>query len=377
MKQAVKKKVLLVVTKSNFGGAQRYVYDIARSCKDTFNVSVAFGGSGSLGRKLAENGIPTIPLPFLERDIHVLKDWRAFSRLVGLLREEKPDVLHVNSSKAGGLGALAGRIAGVPRIVFTSHGLAYDEDRGFLARAGIFIATWLTFLLAHTVICISRDTYERARRLFLVGTKVRLVHNGVEQFTLVPRDEARIRILKSCTESGSDALWVGAIAEFVRNKGLSYAIEACTRLESADTQLFFIGDGDERSESAQKVRDAHVSERVCMPGYIPDARDLLSAFDIFILPSVKEGLPYVLLEAGLARLPVIASDIPGVRDIIEDGINGTLVPPKDPEALARAIDDLAKKPEVRARLGDALFHTVSTSFHLSRMAEKTADIYRS
>lgn len=370
-----KKKVLILITKSNFGGAQRYCLDIATALKGRYSISVAFGGSGILGRRLAERGISTIPLPFLERDVDALKDWRAFSRIVGLVRAEKPDVLHLNSSKAGGLGALAGRLAGVPRIVFTSHGLAYDEDRSAFARFFIFLATWLTFLLAHAVICISEDTYERVRRLPFAGKRVRLIHNGIDAFPLIPRDEARVRILKDCTESGDDTVWAGTIAEFVRNKGIFYALDACARLESKNVQLFFIGDGDERNEARTRVQTERLSERVCMPGYIPEARELLSAFDMFLLPSIKEGLPYVLLEAGLARLPVIASDIPGARDIIENGANGILVPPKDPEALARAIDDLAKKPETRARLGEALYQTVTHSFTASAMAEKTAALY--
>lgn len=378
MKQATKKRILFLVTKSNFGGAQRYVHDIAtRLPPERFAVSVAFGGEGALGRKLAERGIPTVPLPFLARDVHPLKDWRAFSRIVGLLREERPDILHLSSSKAGGLGALAGRLAGVPRIVFTSHGLAYDEDRGALAKALIFIATWCTFFFAHVVICISEDTFERARRLPLVGRRVRLIHNGVDAFPLLPRDEARIRISKACGERAG-ALWIGTIAEFVKNKGLSYALDAFAALSGRiEANLLLVGDGDDKRSLETRAGEKRLNPNVCMPGYIPEARELLSALDIFVLPSVKEGLPYVLLEAGLARLPVVASDIAGVRDIVENGVSGILVPPRDTAALAAAIETLATQPALRARLGEALSEKVSRLFPVSAMVGKTVAAYLS
>lgn len=375
--RAKKKKVLLVVTKSNFGGAQRYVYDIATNLSPVqFSVTVAFGGDGSLGRILAERGIRTISLPHLERDVRFVKDWRAFKALVGLFRTERPDVVHLNSSKAGGLGALAARISGVPHIVFTSHGLAYDEDRNIVERALIFCATWLTFLLAHVIICVSKDTYERARTLPFVGDKVRLVPSATAPFSLLPRDEARIRILKACHDSRNDVVWIGAIAEFVRNKGLPYAVDAFARLtDRGRANLFLLGDGDERSTIEEDVRAKGISRAVCIPGYIPEARELLHAFDILLMPSVKEGLPYALLEAGLARLPVIGSDIGGIRDIIEDGVTGLLVPARNPEALARAIERLIRDEGLRMRLGNALYEKISCYFSFPAMLAQTVRLY--
>ena len=154
-----KKRILFIITKSNFGGAQRYVYDLATHLSEAYDVAVAFGGTGvhyssegTLAKKLSDRGVRTIFVQSLGRDINLGGDFRAFFDLIKLFKKERPDVVHLNSSKAGGMGALAGQIAGIPRIIFTSHGLPYDEDRSVFARATILTATWITFLLCKKVI---------------------------------------------------------------------------------------------------------------------------------------------------------------------------------------------------------------------------------
>lgn len=386
MKQVPDKNtnIYFLITKSNWGGAQQYVFDVVTGLPDEFTPTVIFGGTGlpdssagALASKLREKNIALEHLSALGRDVHVFHDIRAFFQLVRILRKTRPDILHLNSSKAGGLGALAGRISGVPRIVFTSHGLPYDEDRSLVARFFIFIATWITFALCHTVICISHNTYERARRIPLVGRRVRFVRNGIRPFTLLPRDEARSRLISAYPSLKKDAVWVGAIAELVRNKGLTFAVEALSRMEKSDAPAFIvIGEGDERKNLTEAIKTAKLDSSFLLAGFIPDARETLSAFDIFALPSVKEGLPYTLLEAGLARLPVVASDIPGIEDIIEHGVTGLLVPSHDPEALARALTRLKNDSALRVRLGSALYEKVSAHFSPEAMLEGTVALYR-
>lgn len=373
-----------MITKSNWGGAQQYVFDLVTGLPAEFTPTVIFGGTGLanssagvLAHKLQERGIALEHLSALGRDVHLLHDIRAFFQLIRILRRERPQILHLNSSKAGGLGALAARISGIPRIIFTSHGLPYDEDRSLVSRLFIFIATWVTFALCHTVICISHDTYERARRIPFVGRKVRFVRNGIRPFTPLPRDEARSRLMATYPHLKKDGVWIGAIAELVRNKGLVYAVEALALLEKSDVPSFIvIGEGDERKNLTAAITRAQLGSDFILAGFMADAREMLSAFDIFALPSVKEGLPYTLLEAGLARLPVVASDIPGIEDIIEHGVTGLLVPSHDPEALARALTRLKNDAALRTRLGSALYEKVSAHFSPEAMLKGTIALYR-
>ena len=130
-----KHKVLIVITKSNWGGAQKYVFDLATNLsRDKFDVRVIFGGHGILAEKLEEAGITTISIPELGRDVSILKDIKVFFKLWSIFKKQKAEIVHVNSSKIGGIGALAGRLSGAKKIVFTAHGWAFNENRSSLSK---------------------------------------------------------------------------------------------------------------------------------------------------------------------------------------------------------------------------------------------------
>lgn len=372
----MKTKVLLVVTKSNFGGAQRYVFDIATNIpRDTFEVTIVFGPGpdgkpGRLAKMLAESGIRTILVPELARDIRLTDDYKAFRALVQLFRREQPDVLHLNSSKAGGLGALAGRVTGVKKIVFTSHGLPFDENRGPLATLAIKIATWATLLLTHRTIAVANDTFERAKRMPFVRHRIVLIHNGILTPNFLSQDEARRGMRTLDPSIPEDSYWIGSIGELHPNKDYATAIEMMAFLES-DAHLVVVGDGELKEKLVAKADEAGVSARVHFLGYIPEAARYLRAFDAFLLTSQKEGLPYVLLEAGYGYLPVVASDTAGVRDVILHNFTGLLAKPGDARAFCERIEKVLGDATLARSLSDELLKRIQKSFSLEQMIEKT------
>jgi glycosyltransferase involved in cell wall biosynthesis len=375
-------KVLYVITKSNFGGAQRYLFDLATHLPTgRFDVAVVLGGTGergaatgSLKQKLDASGVRTIPLMYFMRNMSLTTDIYAFFELLRVVRTERPDVLHVTSSKAGGLGALVGRLTRTRRIIFTSHGLAYDEDwRPWWHRLLIAFGTWCTIMLATTTIMITTDTYERARALPLARKRVALVHNGIDTPVFMERDDARAGL---GMETRVPHILFGTIAELHRNKNLDVLVEALALLQQKGgaAELIIVGEGEEHARLTDLIRRLGMSASVHLVGYHDNAATLLRAFDVFILPSRKEGLPYVLLEAGCASLPVIASDLPGIRDIITDGTTGRLVTPTAP-AIADAMRDLLAEPAHAQRLGAALNRHVHSSFSIARMVHDTITYY--
>jgi glycosyltransferase involved in cell wall biosynthesis len=373
-------KVLLVVTKSNFGGAQRYVYDLATNLpRDHFEVSVAFGPGpdgkpGRLARMLAEQGIRTVLIPELGRDIHLIDDLKACRALIQLFKKEAPDVVHLSSSKAGGLGALAGRIAGVKRIIFTSHGLAFDEKRSKFATFAIRLATWATMLLAHRTIAIATDTFERARKMPFLHSRVTLVHNGILTPNFLSQTEARREIRTLDPSIPGDSLWIGSIGELHPNKDYATAIEMMTFLES-DAHLVVLGEGELLEKLRAHAESAGLSARVHFPGFVPEGARYLRAFDVFLLPSQKEGLPYVLLEAGYGYLPVVASDIAGVSDVILHNFTGLLVPPGNARGFCEAVEKVLRDATLARSLSDELLKRIQKSFSLEKMVEKTGTLY--
>ncbi len=375
-------KILYVITKSNWGGAQAYVYTLATHfAQNGAQVVVALGGTGgahapagTLAEKLADSYIPTIFLKSFARDVSVAREFMAFFELLRVIRDERPNVLHLNSSKAGGLGAFAGRIARVPKIVFTSHGLAYDEDRSLFSRALIWLTTWVTFLLCHNVIVISEDNYQRARRLPFCKNKIRLIHNGIAPETLLDRTDARAKLLPH--EPASNKVWIGTIAELTRNKDLPSLIRAASLLkrQAVHFVLCIIGEGEEHANLKKLIAEERVSDCVHLLGFVASAQTYLKAFDIFTLVSIKEGLPYVLLEAAQADCAIVATRIPGVVDIVDEH-TGLLVMPKGIPEIATALEALLTDERTRKQLGTALHAKVSAQFSIEQMLKKVATLY--
>jgi len=376
----MKKKVLYVITKSNWGGAQRYVFDLATSLpKEEFEVVAALGGTGESGadagrlsRELAGAGIRTMFVQSFMRDISALKEFAALRELIALFKQERPHTVHLNSSKAGGIGALAARIVGVPNIVFTSHGLAYDEDRNPLSRGLIWLSTWITFLLCHRVIVISKNNFARASRLPFCGQKVHLVYNGLLPLEFVPREEARAFL-----KLPQNAFVIGALGEMTWNKNYQTLLRALSLL--AESKKIFtaciMGEGEERTFIETLIDQEGLREHVTLAGFVPEGHRYLKAYDVFVLPSLKEGLPYVLLEAGQAGLPVVASDISGSQDIIGNKVSGLLFKSKDAHNLATQLKLLLSDAEMRQKLGANLQERVQKEFSLDKMISETAALY--
>jgi glycosyltransferase involved in cell wall biosynthesis len=375
-------KILYIITKSNFGGAQRYVHDLATSLpKEEYEIAVGFGGTGEPHAKagsfkslLEREGIRTIFIKYFARDIFIFKEFLSLLELISLFKKEKPDVIHLNSSKAGGLGALAGRLSGVPKIIFTSHGLAYDEDRNIISRLLIFFTTWLTFLLCHHIITISQDTSTRARRLPFVRDKIVLIHNGIAHQSFLSKQEARKKL-----HVPENAFVIGTIGELTKNKGHAYLLRAAgiAKRDGKEFILCIVGEGEEKQNLEKIVAEEDLNGSIVMPGYIANGAQFLKAFDVFALPSLKEGLPYVLLEAGYAALPVIASNIPGVTDVMgKNGSCGLLHSSKNARDLANALKKLIDE-STREDMGKSLEMRVKSEFSSSTMVRETLRLYTS
>lgn len=374
-----KQKILYVITKSNFGGAQRYVFELATAMHDAgHTVSVACGGNGTLTSKLSEAGIPVHTITHFERDINVTKEIGAMRELFQLLKREQPDIVHLNSSKAGGSGALIARLCGVRSIIFTAHGWPFYEPRSVLWRTLVWIFSYLTTLLAHHVIVVSQHDLKRAR---MPGCrrKLSLIHTGCAQISFLERSQARSALCSPLVQKAhAHDLWLVSTGEHTRNKNIPLLIEAlhATR-ERGDTNLFLIlmGSGEDTPRLQKQVSDLQLENQVHFTGFVHDARVYLKAFDIFLMPSLKEGFPYGVLEAGVAGLPVIASAVGGIPEIVHDGETGILINPNEKCTLVHALSTYSTEPDLRRAHGEALAHRVHEFFSITLMIEETQKIY--
>jgi glycosyltransferase involved in cell wall biosynthesis len=377
--------VLYIVTKSNWGGAQRYVYDLATGLpRGVFEPVVAFGpdpagngagnGQGALGAMLSAAGVRTVLVPELARDVSG-DDVHAFFALWRLMRQERPSEVHLNSSKAAGLGALAARLSGVQHIIYTAHGWPFYESRPIFARIAIFLLSYLTVLLAHDTIVLSQRDRRVMARMPFAARRIHVISNGIDTPSFVDRTEARVALLPGVADDA--ALWIGSIGELTANKDYVTAIAAVAAANASgiDLRYVIIGAGEEQDAITVDIAARGLAGCIHLLGTVPEARTLLKAFDIFLLTSYKEGLPYVVLEAGAAALPVIASEVGGIPEVMENGVEGILCPAGDAAAFAAAITKLAHDADRRATLGAALAQKVRANHDISRMRLQTYKLY--
>lgn len=361
-----------------------YVHDLVRSLpNDSFESVIVAGGNGPLLEMLTSEGFHVYPLPTLKRDISLCNEFRTFFALVRILRTEKPDVLHINSSKAGLIGSITGRLLRVPTIVFTVHGWAFNEDRPQWQKTLFKLFHWITILLTHTTIVVSNGT-KAQMRWFGIQKKMSVVHLGRTILDIKQKEEAR-GILEMRVQNSTSRLmdyhedfWIGTIAELHPIKRLNRAIDAVATLvqEVPNLRFVIIHDGQLRAQLEQQVRDLNLEQHIFFTGTIENAARLLPAFDLFVLPSKSEAFAYVLIEAGQAHVPVVATRVGGISDVITNNKTGLLIPPDDTPALTDALRTMITNNELRQTLADAHFEN-SKQFTVEKMLGETIKIYKS
>jgi len=376
------KTLVFIITKSNWGGAQRYVFDLATAMRERFLVKVILGGEGPLAEKLKGAGIEVITIAALGRDVSFIKDvksgwkiWRALSRI-------KPDIVHVNSSKIGGIGSLAARLAFVPKIIFTAHGWAWNEDRSSLQKAVIAFLAWLTIIFSHKTIAVSLAIKKQVLYFPFIKNKIVVISLGISPVDYLAKEEAQLKLLGSTPDE--NVCVIGSIGELHPIKGHNYAIEAVAELISKGKKMKYVmcGEGACRPVLEKKIKDlqetnprSELAQNIILAGNVPEAARYLKAFDIFLFPSLSEALGYAALEAGAAGLPVIASAVGGVPEIIDDMVSGILIQKEKPSEIVAAIELLLDKPELQQKYGSALHEKVMKDYSMEKMIEETEKIY--
>ncbi len=358
-------RLLYVVTLAEVGGAQTYVAELLPAAREEYDVAVAAHGEGPLRRAAAEAGVTFVPLEQVRRPVAPVRDLRGLLELYRLFRRLRPDVVHLNSSKAGILGRLAARLARVPVCVFTAHGWAFKAGHGRAARAYLW-ADRLVEPLSSTVVCVS-ETELRAgleARTCRAGRSV-VIPNAVEPGGPVERAPAEGRPVEIVS--------VGRLAE---PKDFATLVAAFASLPSGSARLIVLGDGPLRGRLAAQIGQLGLGGSVELAGEVDDVRPRLERADVFALSSRSEGMPLSVLEAMAAGLPVVASDVGGVHEVVADGATGRLVPPGDAAALGAALAGLVADAGERKRLGAAGRERVLERFALPPWRERHLELYR-
>lgn len=368
------KKVLHVVTLSEWGGAQHIVYLLAKYLRSEYEITVACAPGGLLVDRLRAEGIRVIEIPDLCRNPHPIKDLRALWRLYRLMRAERFDIVHTHSTKAGLLGRLAARLAGVPIILFTAHGWAFSEGRSWPWRWLLAQVERLPALFSTKIICVSEHDLQLALQFRVAPSeKLTVIYNGIDPspFASLP-DKRELRRELGFSPSETIITMVGRLAP---PKDFDTLFTACEQLAVWGWKLLIVGDGLLRSRLARAIEAQDLQHRVLLLGERGDVPRILKASDIFVLSSRWEGLPLVVIEAMLAGLPVIATCVGGLPELVKDGVTGILVPPRDPTALHHALGQLLSDEKLCQRLGIAGQRRALERFTVERLIAQVRDLY--
>ncbi len=385
-----KKKILYIITQGEWGGAQRYVFDLATNLPPEFEVTVAVGEPGGrreLQEKLEHvarnthrvSNMKIIQLRHLVRRISLIHDALAIFELKKMYKQIKPDVIHLNSSKAGIIGSIAGhmlRDTCYVKIVYTVHGWVFNEPLAGWRKKLYFYLEKFTAPMKDGIIVLSNAERDQSHtELAIPSKKITVIPHGISVPTeMLSKQAARDELTRlSHAKVPLDTTWIGTIANYYPTKGLDVLIKAVAqkKQELGNISCLLIGDGPERTKLAGLIIKYGLEKIVYLVGIINDAWKYHPAFDVFVLPSRKEGLPYALLDAMAYKARIVTTNVGGIPSIVEDKKTGLLVPPDDPPALGDAIVILLKNPAQLHRDHPAAV------FSLANELAKTTSLYHS
>lgn len=342
---------------------------------ERYNVTIITGQGGALTDRAEAAGFRVILEPSLVSPLSPRDDWTALRRLTALCQAGRYDVVHTHSAKAGALGRLAAHRAGVPLIVHTYHGFPFHEFQNPLRRAAYIAIERRLATITDAVLAIgSGVATEALRRGLATPSTLRTIAPVVEAVT-VPKT-AESRAAARATLGISDgALVIGTVGRIDYQKAPEHLIAAIAKLRHQDATAIWIGSGPGLAEARKLVRRAGLLDRFVFAGERSDVADLLPAFDVFAMASRYEGLPCAVVEAMRCGVPVVATAVNSLPDLVVPGESGVLVPPGRPDLLAVAIDGVLDDPRAAERMVAQGRVLAGGTFDAGRLAEVLDQVY--
>jgi glycosyltransferase involved in cell wall biosynthesis len=377
-----KTKVLHIITRLDKGGSAENTFLTVKGLdKEKYDVTLMSGpvedASQERRTQVEESGIRYIPLPGLVRNIHPVSDLIALFRIRRFLAKEKFNVVHTHTSKAGFLGRFAAKRAGTPHVIHTPHGHIFYGYFGRLkTKMFIWLEKFASRMTDKIVALTESEKSDYIAHKIVDEKKCAVIHSGIEMDRyreLALEDKNKLKEEIGIPE---DALVAGTVGRLVPVKGPEFMIKASRHIISKSPQTYFVfaGDGPLKENLQALARETGTDTNVIFLGWRDDVPRILSVFDIFLLPSLNEGMGRVLAEAMALGKPIVASNVGGVPDLVTHGKNGFLVPPKNPEELARYTQLLLEDKDKRETMGRA-GKEMASGFTHEAMVQKITNLY--
>jgi glycosyltransferase involved in cell wall biosynthesis len=342
---------------------------------------MAVSAPGPYVAALAARGIPHWPLAAATRAVSPLADARTLAELTRLFRRLAPDIVHTHNPKTGVLGRLAARMAGVPVVVNTQHGLYAQPGDPIGRRAWVYGLERVAAACSDAELVQNAEDVETLARLGVPRRRLHLLGNGIdlERFDPGRTPDAVREATRRSLGIAPDEVFCGAVGRLVIEKGYREVFAAAALLQASHPRVRFavIGPEEPGKPDAVPPEEIDAARRlgVVFCGMRSDMPELYRAMDIYVLASHREGFPRSAMEAAAMGLPVVATDIRGCREVVDDGETGFLVPLRNPAALAERIALLASDPALRSRLGEAARRKARREFDQQRVIAITLAVY--
>jgi glycosyltransferase involved in cell wall biosynthesis len=383
-------KILHILTRLDMGGSAQNTLLTCHKLARKYEIVLVHGLSQESNMTASEKaaveaqiesarvkGVRIVAVPSLVRRISPVNDVRTLYDLVRIIQQEKPDVVHTHTSKAGIIGRLAAKIARVPFIVHTPHGhVFYGHFGAALSRVFLWVETLFSHLTDRVVALTGGEGRDYTDCNVYPEDKIVHIHSGVdiEKFRQSP-----VSVVEKKRSLGlaPNAMVVGFIGWLLPIKGPMHLLKAMEAVwhDHEDVVLVFIGKGDLDVELRTAALQTGADGRINFLGWRDDVEEIMPLFDIFVLPSLNEGMGRVLVEAMAAGKPIVASNVGGIPDLVQHDYNGLLVAPGDEKALATSIKQLLGNPQ-KAKLMGQRGREFCSQFSLESMVEKLDILYQ-
>ena len=367
-------RILEMIDRPSLGGGQAALLTLASHLdKERFEALISAGDDGPLADDARQLGLGFLPVPFKKTFSPSIA-----SKIRRILVENEIDILHTHGGVAGLFGRRAARKSKTPVVIHTLHGIHYLHYRNKALRYLHILLERRLSRRTDAVIFVSEADLRAGEQHKLVpGAKRILIKNGI--------DPARFEETEVFEKTKKELKWklklnppiVGTVARLHRQKGIIDLMRAAGHIHrgSPEAKIVVVGGGPLEETLRMEAQKLDLQRFFVILGERREARELLSLFDVFVLPSLWEGLPLVLLEAAAMGKPIVATDIDGVREVIQDGETGLLVPRANPEKLAEAILRLLRDKDLAHKLGENAKATIPPSFTLAKMVGETEQLY--
>lgn len=376
-------KVLHVITRLIIGGAQENtLFTVEGLMKDDrFEAALVtgppLGPEGSLIERARKNGVDMTLIPEMRREINPFLDLVTFIKLYRFLKRKRYDIVHTHSAKAGVLGRFAARLAGVPLVIHTVHGLSFHSYQNRLLNFLYANLERLAGRFSDFCVCVGEVMLRQAVAAGVcTAGRTRVIYSGIE---LEKYESGRQANEKERLGIAPDAPVVGKIARLFHLKGHEHLLRAAAAVkkEFPGVRFILVGDGILKDDLKRQAGELGIEENVIFAGLAEPDRipSLINTMDVLVHVSFREGLPKAAVQALAAGKPVVAFAVDGAPEVVIEGKTGHLVPPADEEKLAEAVIDLLKNRGRAKKWGEEGRRIIREKFDVDLMVQRLKELY--